>query len=370
MWRIRDAHDHCTWESPGLDSDHDQPGATPMRSLNFSAVDLNLLRVFDAIYRERHLTRAGTVLCLSQPATSHALARLRTLFEDELFVRTTRGLEPTPRATELAAPISEAVEAVQRAIASANGFDPANARMRLRVGLTDFASWVILPTMVTRLRRDAPGIDLHTVHVTIEAARDLLDRGQLDLAIVASAEHPARFVARHALTEPFVCLLARNHPAIGATLDEQAFLAAEHILVAASEDQRSIVDRMLAERDLRRRIAVTVPFLMGVPKIVASSAMLCTVPLSLARELSNYPNLRWLPLPFDRVIVDYFALWSARDESIASHRWLRELTLQCCREREAEEQHARARPSGRGKSARSAGAASSQPLERTDGPSR
>ena len=315
-----------------------QSKVTLMRKLSFSAIDLNLLRVFDAIYRERHLTRAGLLLCLSQPAASHALGRLRTMFEDDLFLRTPRGLEPTPRAMELSVPIAEAVEAFQRVIAGANGFDPANARMRLRIGLTDFASWVILPTMVTRLRADAPGIDLQTAHVTIEAARDLLDRGQLDLAIVASAEHPARFVARHALTEPFVCLLARDHPAIGETLDEQAFLAAEHILVAASEGQRSIVDRLLAERDLRRRIAVTVPFLMGVPKIVASSAMLCTIPLSLARELSNYPNLRWLPLPFDRVRVDYFALWSSRDESHTSHSWLRELTLQCCRDWETNEQ--------------------------------
>ena len=332
-----------------------------MRKLSLSAIDLNLLRVFDAIYRERHLTRAGSLLCLSQSAASHALGRLRAMFEDELFLRTTRGLEPTPRAMELSVPIAEAVEAFQRVIAGANGFDPANARMRMRIGLTDFASWVILPTMVTRLRADAPGIDLQTAHVTIEAARDLLDRGQLDLAIVASAEHPARFVARHALTEPFVCLLARDHPAIGKTLDEQAFLAAEHILVAASEGQRSFVDRLLAERDLRRRIAVTVPFLMGVPKIVASSAMLCTIPLSLARELSNYPNLRWLPLPFDRVRVDYFALWSSRDESHTSHSWLRELTLQCCREWETNEPVAPKRKTSRNSTKSSSRAAPGKP---------
>jgi DNA-binding transcriptional LysR family regulator len=301
-----------------------------MRTVNLASLDLNLLRVFDAIYRERHLTRAGVRLCLTQPAMSHALARLRATFDDELFVRSTRGLEPTPRADQIATPIAEAIDAVQRALASVAHFEPQTARMRVRVGLTDYGSWVVLPRLGLSLERQAPGIDLETVHVNVESARDLLDRGQLDLAIVASGEHPPRFGSRLAMSERYVCVAAADHPEIGDTLTEEVFLSCSHVLVSPSSEQRSIVDRLLAARGKQRHVRLQVPFLMGVPRLVAHSRLLCTVPEHLAGELAAAHGLRTFELPFEGAVVDYHAVWHARDETSAANRWLRDQVLACC----------------------------------------
>lgn len=303
-----------------------------MREINIGTVDLNLLRVFDAIYRERNLTRAGSFLCLTQSATSHALGRLRKLFDDELFVRAPQGLLPTPRALQLAGPIADAVAAVQRALQAANGFDPRDARMRLRMAMTNYASWMLLPRIAQRIEREAPGVDIETVHAGIELVRERLDAGLLDMAIAPAGEHPERFGMQYLLTQDYVCVTRRDHPLIHETLTLDQFLGLNHVQAAASAEQRSIVDRLLAAHGLRRRVAVKVPSLVGVANLLTGSQMLCTLPRMLAQELCDRWPLQLLELPLDGAIADYHLLWSAREDESSAQQWLRTTVVDCCRE--------------------------------------
>ena len=293
-----------------------------MREVNFQTIDLNLLRVFDAVYRERHLTRAGQCLCLTQPAMSHALARLRSLFGDELFLRTARGMEPTPGADVLAGPISEAIQAVQRLMHGTAGFEPTQARMVFRIGVTDHTSAIVLPALLDRLREQAPGIDVQASHVNVESAREMLDDGALHVAVVGSGEHPPRFEVRHLLREPLVCMGAHDHPQLVEPLTLQRFASLEHIVVSPSATHRSLIDMLLASRNLRRRTVLSIPFLTAVPKLVANSARVCVLPRNLVLELSAFGRFRWLPVPLEGACFDYFAIWHTRESQTPAHQWL------------------------------------------------
>lgn len=298
-----------------------------MREVNFKNVDLNLLRVFDAVYRERHLTRAGQYLCLTQPAMSHALARLRTLFGDELFLRTARGMEPTPGAEQIAGPISEAIGAVQRLLQGTTRFDPLAARMTFRIGVTDHTSAVVLPPLLERLRGQAPGIDIQASHVNVESARELLDEGLLHLAVVGSGDHPPRFDVRHLLREPLVCMGAHDHPELEKPLTLQRFAALDHIVVSPSASHRSLIDQLLASHNLRRRTVLSIPFLTAVPQLVAHSRLACVVPRNLVERLAPYGCFRWQPVPLEGAYFDFFALWHSRETLTPSHEWLRSQVL-------------------------------------------
>ncbi|MFZ4650283.1 MAG: LysR family transcriptional regulator [Rubrivivax sp.] len=298
-----------------------------MREVNFQNVDLNLLRVFDSVYRERHLTRAGQYLCLTQPAMSHALARLRTLFGDELFLRTSRGMEPTPGAEQIAGPISEAIGAVQRLLQGIARFDPLAAQMTFRIGVTDHTSAVVLPPLLERLREHAPGIDIQASHVNVESARELLDEGALHLAVVGSGDHPPRFDVRHLLREPLVCMGAHDHPGLVEPLTLQGFAALDHIVVSPSASHRSLIDQLLASKNLRRRTVLSIPFLTAVPQLVANSRLVCVVPRNLVDRLEPYGRFRWLPVPLEGAYFDFFAVWHSRETLTPSHDWLRSQVL-------------------------------------------
>jgi len=298
-----------------------------MREVNFKNVDLNLLRVFDAVYRERNLTRAGQYLCLTQPAMSHALARLRTLFGDELFLRTPRGMEPTPGAMQIAGPISEAIGAVHRLLQGTTRFDPLAVRMTFRIGVTDHTSAVVLPSLLERLRVHAPGIDIQASHVNVESAREQLDEGALHLAVVGSGDHPPRFDVRHLLREPLVCMGAHDHPGLEQPLTLQRFAALDHIVVSPSASHRSLIDQLLASHNLTRRTVLSIPFLTAVPQLVAQARLVCVVPRNLAERLEPYGSFRWLPVPLEGAYFDFFALWHSRETVTASHAWLRSQVL-------------------------------------------
>jgi DNA-binding transcriptional LysR family regulator len=293
-----------------------------MRKVNFQAVDLNLLRVFDAIYRERHLTRAGQYLCLTQPAMSHALARLRALFGDDLFLRTTHGLEPTVGAEQLAAPIAEAIQAVQRVLQTTNSFDPARARFTLKIGVTDYTSALVLPPLLERLRNEAPSVNVQASHVNVERARELLDEGALHVAVVGSSEHPGRFEVRHLLREPLVCMADEANQVLHDPLSLEQFADLMHVVVAPSATHTSLIDHLLAARNLQRRVVLSVPFLTAVPDLVANSSLVCVLPRNLVRTLQAFGRFRSVDVPLIGAYFDYFAIWHEREAQTAVQQWI------------------------------------------------
>ena len=208
--------------------------------MNLASLDLNLLVVFDALMTERHTTRAGQRIGLSQPAVSKALGRLRQIFNDELFVRTSEGMQPTQRAIELAAPVADALRQLERALDPAD-FDPATARGIFTLVTNDLVASTIIPEFMRRMDKAAPGIDIR-LKESLAGSLDLLDRLEADIAITATTSHPDRFVSETVLREDFVVLMRADHPLATGDFTLERFITARHVMVSITGDGRGDVD--------------------------------------------------------------------------------------------------------------------------------
>ena len=249
-----------------------------LNEIDLSRVDLNLLVLFEAVLGERHVGRAGARLNLSPSAVSHGLGRLRRLLNDPLFLRTPRGVVPTARALELAAPIAEVLARARSIIATAEPFEPATSRRRFTIGAPDSVAAVFLPALLARLERAAPGIDISLRQLlppqpgrfsgrAWEPALDDLEARAIDVALAPFDEVPARFVARTLYEEDFVVAARAGHPfALAPNLER--YCAIQHVVVSLTGDPHGFVDEALASQGRSRRVALTVPnFLMAVAAI-------------------------------------------------------------------------------------------------------
>ena len=256
------------------------------RAMDIAGFDLNLLKAFDALYAERHVTHAGQRIGLSQSAMSGALTRLREVFGDELFVRSPSGMQPTPRADDLAGPVSAALRLMRDAL-GADRFDPAAASHTVTLAMTDYAAFVLLPPLLARLAVEAPGIDVRVRGIFGRGeALGLLDDGEANLAVGFPVEASARILVQPLLQEGFACIARQGHPAFaeGASLD--AFAAAPHLLVSPEGDRMGLVDRELAAFGLSRRIVLSLPQFLVAPFVVADTDLVATLAARVARRFS------------------------------------------------------------------------------------
>ena len=296
---------------------------TPVR---LSAVDLNLLVVFDAVMRERSVTRAGDTLGLSQPAMSHALARLRHMLKDDLFIRGPKGMIPTPRAEQLALPVREALESLQRSLEPAD-FDPSTAERHFRIAVDNYAAIVLVGPIVARIAKAAPGVTLDFRPSGTLDVVALLDRGELDLAVGSFGEQQARFARQQLLQDEFVAVLRKNHPATTAReLSMEKFASLPHLEISSIHHPTRFIDEALARRKLTRRTALHAPFLSAV-RVLLASDMVSVLPRRIAEELVRYRPLVIRPLSHSSPIIETAMIWSRRLESQSGHRWLRETLL-------------------------------------------
>lgn len=296
------------------------PEAAP---LNLSAIDLNLLVVFDALMVERHVTRAGQRLGLSQPAVSAALGRLRHAMGDELFVRRPGGVDPTPRALELEQPLRRALLQIRAALSS-KAFEPAAAMRTFRLATNDFAASVLLPGLCARLRSRAPGVDVRVLAADQRRGRMLVERAECDLAIGAFDTLEPGLHRREIVPQAgFLCVMRRDHALAGAPLTLESFAAAPHLLVSHIGDAVGFVDGILAEHGLERRVAVTVPHFLVAPLVVATTDLIATLPVRLAQRCAASADLVALEPPFAQHYLPVAMLWSERTAQDPGHEWLR-----------------------------------------------
>nr|WP_321985255.1 LysR family transcriptional regulator [uncultured Lichenicoccus sp.] len=294
--------------------------------MDLHGIDLNLLVAFDALMAERSVTRAGTRIGRTQPAMSAALARLRTLLRDELFVRSPAGLQPTPRALDLAGPLSRALADIQRTLAFTQGFDPRSSTLALTLGLSEHPAFVLLPRLVARLREVGPAITLRVRDFT---ARDdavaMLDAGEVDLAIgVPPTTQTARILVCPLFEERFVCILRRGHPAANLPLDLPTFLTLSHLLVSPENERFGHVDAALAKRGLKRRLALTLPHMYAAPMLVAQSDMIATIMAGVIPASGRSDALIVADPPLDLDPVPFVQFWHRRNDAHPAQAWLRE----------------------------------------------
>jgi len=294
-----------------------------MPELNWGVFDLNLLVVFDAVMNERSVTRAGVRIGLSQPAMSHALARLRHLLKDELFIRSPHGMMPTARAEEIAAPVRRALGDLQLSL-NAPAFDPAAATHSFRIAVDTYSAVVLAPAIVARCATLAPGMVLDVRASGMLNTPERLDRGDLDLAIGAAEPDGESFLRQRLLHDDFVALLGRGLAGTGRALDAAGFAALPHVGVSSLSEELGFLDRTLAGLGLQRRIVLRVPLLSAGP-VLAGAPMVAVLRRHLAERLAQDHGLEVQPLPLASPRVEIAMHWQRRVDGLAAHRWLRQV---------------------------------------------
>jgi DNA-binding transcriptional LysR family regulator len=295
--------------------------------MNVQDIDLNLLRVFDAVLHEKGVTPAAARLGLTQPAVSNALARLRKVFGDVLFVRTPRGVDATPFARELAEPVRQALALLESALAHGPGFDPATSSRAFRFYMSDLGQIEFLPPLVERVHRDAPGVRLEAVALDIEHIADALAAGALDLAIGFLPGLGAPVRRRALFRDPYLCLMRADHPRIAEKLTRKMFLDASHALVTYRGGHR-VIEEALERAGLARRIALRVPHFTVVPMVLERTDLILTLPARVARVFERRGKLKALPPPVPIPPAEVAVHWHERFEPDPGNRWLRDLMVE------------------------------------------
>jgi DNA-binding transcriptional LysR family regulator len=302
-----------------------------MNEVHLGAFDLNLLVALDALLAERSVTRAAGRIGITQSAASHALSRLRKLTGDELLVRGRDGMVPTIRAEAMRAPLRRALEDITGTLSSPRAFEPKTAHVRIFIGASDYAELVLLPGIMARLVREAPGVELRVLTLGHDPASELA-AGRLDLVIMPAPPsgegHGIR--GRQILRDRFVCVARGGHRlAKTKALTMASFLGAAHALISPWGMEGGYVDDALARLGLQRKVAVAVPHFLVAPHIVASSDILLTVAERIAQVLAGPLGLVVLAPPRELEPMGFTisVLWHERTHEDPARRWLRDVIV-------------------------------------------
>jgi DNA-binding transcriptional LysR family regulator len=291
--------------------------------MDLRGVDLNLLVVLDALAQQRSVTRAAEALGLSQPATSAALARLRVLLGDPLFVKAGAEMRPTPRAAQLVDPVRQVLETVKADILLAHAFDPATTERTFTVLTPDIGEINFLPKVLAHLASVAPGANLKALAMPRHAAADALGSGAADLAVGYFPDlHKAGFFQQRLFRNEHVCIVRRGHPAIGKTLTLRQFLAASHAVVSP-EGREHVFEQYLQAKGLKRRVRLEVSHFMSLLPIIESSDLLATVPRDMADVCVRHGDIRMLATPMKSPVIDVHQFWHRRFHKDSAHAWFR-----------------------------------------------
>lgn len=298
--------------------------------LNLASLDLNLLVIFDALMKDRHLSRAGERVGLSQPAMSHALRRLRALLEDELFTRAGGAMMPTPRALALADPIGGALDRMRAALDTEPAFEPSSAERCFTLTMSDASAAHLLPLLIPLLRARAPGIDINLLASGAREGTEHLLSGAAELGIGVFPNLPERLHCEVLRTLQLVCIADRGHPALAGGLTLEAFLSLPHVGVDIGHDTGANVDSLIETMGLRRRIMLRVPHFLVVAASVIGSDLLAVVPTGLLRE-DEQARLAIHDLPVASPDVALHMAWRARQSQDPALNWLRQVVAEAMR---------------------------------------
>lgn len=297
--------------------------------MDMHGIDLNLLVAFDALMAERSVTRAAARIGRTQPAMSAALARLRVLFRDELFVRSPSGLQPTLRATELSTPLSEALGQIQRTLEYTRDFRPSTATSTFNLALSDHPALVFLPDIARRVCAEAPEARLHVRSFSDrEEAQELLERGHAHVAVGVPASWGANVVSQPLFQERFVSVVRRGHPLAKGKMTLERFVNYPHLLVSPEGDGRSLVDAALAKLGRKRRIGLSLSQMYAAPAVVASSDLVATLMSGVARRLTAGLRLHLFEPPLSLPSPKFVLAWHRRNDAHPAQRWLRDVIRQ------------------------------------------
>lgn len=289
--------------------------------------DMELLAVFEEIYISGSITRAAENLGMAQPTASIALSRLRRHFGDPLFIRTPRGMEPTPHALEILGDVRAATAALHSALRHKKEFAPARSEREFNICMTDISEIVLLPTLLNHLKQVAPGIRIDATTISPDTPMQLAS-GEVDLAVGFMPHLEAGFYQQKLFDQNFVCLLAADHPRIADTMTRKAFLHEGHVLIKSSGTGHSIVEKSLNAKGIARRIVLRVPSFLGVARIVAQTECIATVPQRFGSAMVQQESVKMLPPPVKLPDFSVKQHWHERFHADPANQWLRKMVAQ------------------------------------------
>jgi DNA-binding transcriptional LysR family regulator len=288
------------------------------------AIDLNLLVVFDAIMRDRSVTRAGQRLGLSQPAISHALTRLRHMLKDELFVRSPSGMVPTPRAEELATPIRIALDGLQQSLEPVQ-FEPSKATTTFRIAVDNYAAIVLVAPIAAHIAKIAPGVTLDFRPSGTLNVLELLDRSELQLALGPSGVQGERFSRRRLLQDQFVVVHRKGHPAAtGQEFPTEKLTTLPQLEISSAQFGSDLEDNSPRRSKAGLKAAMRAPFLSAA-QILATSDLVSVLPLNVARNMTRSHHLVFHPLSRSPRPIESAMIWLRRLDNQPAHAWLRDV---------------------------------------------
>jgi len=287
-------------------------------------MDIKLLAVFDEIYKTRSVSRAGENLGLAQTSVSLALARLRRLFNDPLFVRTAAGMMPTPHAATLAQPLREALELLRVATQQQVVFNPASSTRHFHIAMTDISHLEFLPALINKIGKVAPDVRVDILRITSDTSR-LLESGDADLAVGFMPELEAGFYQQKLFDQSFACVVRREHPRIANRLTEALFKREKHVVITAPGTGHDLVERTLHRLRIERKVALSLPTLPGVGNLLAHTDLVATVPERIAQMLVGIAKVKSMPAPFKLPTFSIKQHWHERFQQDPVNQWLRSM---------------------------------------------
>lgn len=294
-----------------------------MHAVQLQAVDLNLLIALEAMLSERSVTRAGLRIGLTPSAMSHALARLRTTFGDDLLVRTRGGMVATARGEQMLAPLRRALEDLSAMIAGPGGFDPASSRREFTIATTDYVEAVLLPPLLAGVSAEAPGVLLRVHALESSDVAEPLERGTHDVAVGVAFDTSPGLQQQALFDETMVLVCRKGHPLVKRNIDLATYLQLRHVMVSVRGGSTSAVDEQLAALGHRRQITLLVPHFLAAPLIVACSDLVMTTPARIIEKLGEALGLRVLAPPFTVPGFTVRQVWHERQQDDPGHLWLR-----------------------------------------------
>ncbi|HEY2678097.1 MAG TPA: LysR family transcriptional regulator [Steroidobacteraceae bacterium] len=296
--------------------------------MHVSTIDLNLMVVFDTIYAESGIRRAGQRLNLSQPAISHALGRLRDMFDDPLFIRRGHVMTPTPLARQIIEPIRRSLQAIELTLTKADRFDPAAAKKHFFVAVRDAMEPALLADLMRKICAGAPHVDISVVRLDRRDTERELSAGTVDLAIDVLLPLPEDIRRQRLGAEPLTVVARRGNPKVNRKLDIARYLELEHIAVSSRRRGLSIADFELGRHNLRRRIRLRCLNYFAACRVVSETDLVVTMPGRYARILNAHFDNRLSPFPLETPAFDSYLYWHANADDDPANRWFREQVRQ------------------------------------------
>ncbi|MGY4494505.1 LysR family transcriptional regulator [Pseudomonas sp. TE3610] len=287
-------------------------------------IDLNLLVIFHQMLHDRNVSLTAEHLGLSQPAVSNALRRLRNTLNDDLFVRTSQGMEPTALAAQLADPVSLAIGTLHGALNRPDDFDPGSSQKRFVVAMTDIGEIYFMPRLIKALLEQAPGISVSTLR-SDEGLSQALANGEVDLAVGLLPDLQTGFYQRRLFHHRYVCLCRNGHPLTQMPMTREAFCQYAHVRIVAASTGHGEIDAHMQRAGLQRDIRLEVPHFVAVGHILQHSDLIATVPERFASSCSGPFGLTALPLPLPLPEIAINLFWHAKLNRDPANKWFRQL---------------------------------------------